>query len=269
MTVFNKYLKYFVIGFILIVIAFIFLSVIFGVSFLGNIFGIKEESLGEVVTVLDQEYAPETIELDIDSCKVSLKQGDRFVVRSSSSSLLIEGNENIRIIEKKRPWWNKKRLEVLEIIIPSSHVFKSSIISLGAGEFNVDTLKSNKLEMELGTGIFLANRLDVLESTVIKGGTGVINISDGEVYNLNMQLGVGDFTGNLSVLGNSKIQAGIGLINLSLKESLAQTQLDIQKGLGSVYVNGKEVSNISLGKYNNLIKIEGGVGDISISTMKE
>ena len=79
-----------------------------------------------------------------------------------------------------------------------------------------------------------------------------------------MKLGVGETRINAKLLGSSKINAGIGLVNLVLIES--GYEIDIDKGIGEVKYNGSKASDdLIIGNGENKISIYGGIGDIRIT----
>ena len=66
-------------------------------------------------------------------------------------------------------------------------------------------------------------------------------------------------------MGNSKIECGVGAVELNLLGNQENYQLNVEKGIGSIYVADKIYNNDdTIGNGNNHLKIEGGIGSIKV-----
>lgn len=78
-------------------------------------------------------------------------------------------------------------------------------------------------------------------------------------------MGVGKFSLDAKVLGNSDIEQGVGSMDLNLIGTSDDYQIYVDKGLGSVNIDGKNVKDDeNFGNGINKIDIDGGVGSINI-----
>ena len=119
--------------------------------------------------------------------------------------------------------------------------------------------------MELGAGKVTIDKLNVFDQTDIDSGAGEVEIRDGELNNLDLNMGVGKFTLNTKLSGNSTIDHGVGAFTLNLIGSKSDYQIYVNKGLGSVSLDGEEVAdNQTIGTGSNRLEIDGGVGKIDI-----
>ena len=82
-------------------------------------------------------------------------------------------------------------------------------------------------------------------------------------------MGVGETNINALLTGKSDIDAGIGNLNIMLNGSKEDYKINTEKGIGTVRIDGDSISNNqTFGNGDNLIKIDGGIGNISIKFNK-
>ena len=78
-------------------------------------------------------------------------------------------------------------------------------------------------------------------------------------------MGVGKTTITANITGNSKIDSGVGSLNLNILNSKENYRLKLSKGIGSIKVDNQDVKdNEVLGNGLNNLIIDGGVGEINI-----
>lgn len=83
-------------------------------------------------------------------------------------------------------------------------------------------------------------------------------------------MGVGKFEITSVITGNSKINAGIGNLELNIQGNKENYTIKADKGIGSIKIDGKEIAdNVTYGDGENTIKIDGGIGKINIEFEKE
>ena len=82
---------------------------------------------------------------------------------------------------------------------------------------------------------------------------------------LTLEMGMGELNLTAAVLGDSDLKFGVGESNVTLIGSKDDYKVDIEKGLGSITVDGNTVTDYgSSGNGQNHIEIEGGVGAINL-----
>ena len=83
-----------------------------------------------------------------------------------------------------------------------------------------------------------------------------------------LDLGIGEIDINSNITGNSQIDCGIGSVKLNLPGNKDEYTFDVSKGIGSITINqyGEVGDKSKLGNGQNYIKIDGGIGKISITT---
>lgn len=67
------------------------------------------------------------------------------------------------------------------------------------------------------------------------------------------------------LLGDSEFEFGVGESNITLIGNKEEYKVDIEKGIGSITIDGSVVTGTSsIGNGSNCIDIEGGVGAINL-----
>ena len=95
---------------------------------------------------------------------------------------------------------------------------------------------------------------------------GKTEIKSCEINNLKANLGVGTFDLNGKLTGTSKVDSGVGAINIDLLDSSENYTIDVDKGIGYVTVEGKKLEMDRVyGIGENHLSVDGGVGEIKIN----
>ena len=69
--------------------------------------------------------------------------------------------------------------------------------------------------------------------------------------------------------GNTQIDCGVGDVELELTGDAEKYAIHTEKGIGDIKINDSSVANDStIGKGENKINIEGGVGNVDIKMSK-
>lgn len=135
----------------------------------------------------------------------------------------------------------------ITIHIPKGLALRSLDMDAGTGYIRLEDIVSNSVELDAGTGYVEIVNVD-FSDTSLDAGTG--NIS---------------FDGRLS--DKTDIDAGTGNIELNIRGKREDYSLDIDKGLGSLNIDGESSSSIKIisSSTPNRLKIDSGVGNIDIN----
>ena len=207
-----------------------------------------------------------TLDIQINAADLKIEQGNEFAVVSNLKYLSVsESNGTLRIADKARP--NSRYTDaVLTLYIPKDTVFDHVHIGTGAAKMTVDILSAGSVELELGAGDVFIAAIHVTRKIDIDGGVGTITIADGVLNNLDAEIGVGELDLTAELRGKNDFSFGVGDADLTLVGSRDDYQLDIEKGLGSITVDGGSLSGFSGSvRAQNQIEIECGVGDVNIT----
>ncbi len=275
MTTAQKIIKYCAVAFAIFLIITIISAVLSAGYGLLNAIGIinfKENSLLEnMVTISDDAEEFLSLNLDIKSSNLQIKTGDKFEVKTNNSNIKYSNeNGSIKIKEDKLTNWLFGKIDIGELIIYIPENMKQIDevkINIGAGTVFIEQLNTKNLYLDLGAGNVAIDKLTVSEESKINGGAGNININSGEIANVDLDLGVGNTKIKSSVTGNSKIDTGVGELNLYLTLESSEYKIEVDKGIGKITFNDDKIlDNTIIGNGENYIKINGGIGNINIET---
>lgn len=207
----------------------------------------------------------EVLDLEIKSSNLNIKTGDNFYVDSDDKDIRINtSNNKLSIKEINNKIINNTKSNIT-IYIPENYIFNSSSIEAGAGIINIEKLRTNELDFDLGAGKTTLYNLEIIKEADIDTGAGELIINNSKFNNLDLDLGVGKVEVNAYILGKSTIDAGVGELNVKLLGNKTDYSIRASKGIGSFTLDGEKViDNNTYGNGYNTINITGGVGSIKI-----
>ena len=206
-----------------------------------------------------------SLDIQINAADFKIKHGDAFSVESNLKYLSVsEKNGVLTIVDEAKSSSNYSNA-ILKLYVPNGIVFDDVYITTGAAKLTVDTLSASSVELKLGAGDVRFESLNASANVDIEGGAGQITIVSGTLNDLSLEMGIGELNLTAAVLGESDLTFGVGESNLTLIGSKDDYKVDVEKGLGSISVDGKNVSDFgSSGNGQSHIHIEGGIGAVHI-----
>lgn len=207
-----------------------------------------------------------SLDIEISAADFKIESADKFSVESNLKYLSVsEKNGVLRIVDKAKS--NLTDSDAMLIVyVPNGTVFNDVDIETGAAKMTVDTLSANAMELKLGAGDVRVECLNASSNADIEGGVGRITIVSGTLNDLTLEMGMGELNLTAAVLGDSDLNFGVGESNVTLIGSKDDYKVDIEKGIGTITVDGKPVTDFgSSGNGQNHIEIEGGVGTVNLS----
>ncbi|NLL92117.1 MAG: DUF4097 domain-containing protein [Ruminococcaceae bacterium] len=206
------------------------------------------------------------IEIHAVNFEIETSNDSNFRVESNYKYLEVREKENKLIIKDKKDFhFSRNSNVVLKLYIPENATFEEVEIKTGAGETNLETLHAKCVDMQFGAGKAILNNVSVSENAFLEAGVGKLIIKDSTFCNLDLDMGVGnlEFTGTL--LGRNFLKMGVGSSQINLSGSLDNYSLDIEKGLGDIYVGDDNfIDNTKLGQGDRKVYFEGGIGSVNI-----
>lgn len=238
----------------------------------------KSEANGKRQIVDNEELSDfEKMSLEIGASNVQIIEGDTY-------SISIDVDEKIAIDYKV----DNKTLEVTQksnddkfnkdyfkhhsgnitITIPEDKEIKILKTEQGVGAWEVDDLFIEEIDMTMGVGSCNLNNI-VNQNLKIEGGVGNFETENIKSKDITVEAGVGNIDIDGEIKGNIDVEGGLG--SISLKTTLPEDAYfyELEKGLGGIVFNGKDIeSEESFGKNNApySMKISSGVGSINIET---
>lgn len=266
MTTLQKVIKYLAIAFAIFLTVIIISSILGAVGLFGGLFE-GDTVLEDAKTYMVSDNIRE-LSININAADFMIKQAEKFSVESNLNNLTVKEKDGLLIIkEEKRLGAYNGAMLILDV--PANTVFEKADIVTGAGRVTVDALSAASLNLELGAGEVNITALTATSKANIDGGAGKISIYGGTLNNLDLDMGVGQFNLTSVVLGNSKFDLGIGESNITLIGSKNDYNIDAEKGIGNITVNGENVSHFEGGSGKNYIDISGGIGAVNLVFREE
>ena len=273
MTTAQKIIKYFATAFAVFLIVTI-ISAIFGGGYvLLRAFGLintDKNIVTEDLKVISSEVKEiSTLKLELAFTNLEIKIGDSFKVETNNSKITFTNdNGSVKIKEEKYNWSeNHDNASELIIYIPEDMIaLDETKIEAGAGNINIEKLNTQGLYLELGAGDVKIANLTVSEEAKIDGGVGRTELKSCEINNLKANLGMGEFVFSGKLTGKNEVDSGVGAINIDLLDSSENYTIDVDKGIGSVTLDGMKLEMDRVyGTGENYLDIDGGIGEIKIN----
>ena len=272
MTTLQKVIKYLALAFAIFLTVSIVGGILSAVGLLGSLFSDDDAEWGDVIGETKNYTVSSEISdlnIQINAADFYIKEGNSFSVESNLKNLEVDeknGCLTLKDLTKiKLNGSNAYENAVLTIWVPVGTVFDNVNIKTGAGRFTVDSLSAATIGFELGAGDVTISKLIAEKSANIEGGAGRITISDGAIKNLDLEMGLGQLNLTSALTGDCNLDSGVGEMNVTLLGSKDDYELDIEKGIGNITIDGKNVTDFgSSGNGANEVDIHGGVGAINV-----
>lgn len=263
MTTTQKIIKYLALAFAI----FLVVSILGGILKTAGLFGMlltRDATLPES-KVYSIEDPVQSLRLQINAADLTIRQGDVFQVESNLKYLSVSVKNGVLSVVEDKKYTKDYKGATLILYIPADTVFEKADITTGACKLTAHELSANILRLELGAGDVLIRELNALHKADIEGGAGKVTVSAGTIHDLELNMGVGELNLSAALLGSSELHMGVGQANLTLLGGQDLYRVEIEKGIGTISVNGTAFSGQEkLGNGQNDVEIEGGVGSITL-----
>ena len=260
MTQAQKVIKYFAYALAIFIIISIFSLVIEIVRGVSGIY-IEEDVKNEQI-----EYDNYLI-LDLTKADLHIKTGDLLKAESDNKNINIKQDGNKLVVKDKKGLFLNKNKTVVNITVPENFEFDYVKIDTGAGNINIERLKSRVLNLDMGAGKLNINDITVNKEANVDTGAGEVIINNAFINKLDLDLGAGKTEFSGIIVGSADIDTGVGNFVMNLRDRIDNYTFDLNKGIGNILVNGDQISTdskVSNGSVN--IEIDGGIGNIEINT---
>lgn len=208
------------------------------------------------------------VQLNILKLEITDETSQKIMVEVINKNQYIncyERENNTLVIVEKTDRKTKSDVAIVNIYVPVEYEFNNVELELGAMKSSIECLKTANLELEVGVGDLNISTLVVNNSTNIETSVGEVSITNGYINNLQLDTEISNFEYSGRILGESKIEVGIGNLELDLDEQDLYT-VKVKVGTGKFMLNGEQCeTDGTFMNGNNLIVIQGGIGDITIN----
>lgn len=259
----DKTIKAFAIGFGIFLIIIIMASILSVITFFLNV---NEPSRGTSEEIPTDARKIQNIDVDLKAMSLEIVRGEEFKIKKTDIDeeyvdIRYSGNK-LYIKESKVKFWSSKFRGIITIYVPNELDLNYLDINVDAGKVYIDDIKARELDLDQGAGTVEINSSSFDEAS-IDGGAGKIEISSTTLKNLELSSGVGSTSIEGEILGRSEIECGVGAIKLNLTNSKEDYTFAVEKGIGSIKIDGVDAAS-RVGSGENFIQIEGGVGSITV-----
>lgn len=273
----QKVIKWFALALAALLIVTIFSGIIGGLSFVGMMVWGDEISWNGNSEWVNTEFSgKEMTRLDVSVKATAVrirtaKEGESVRIETNNEYITswVDGS-TLNVVEKSYGFFGWGGTGDLVIYVREDTAFDSVEIEIGAGTLDVERLEARDLKLNLGAGKTAIDELVATRRAEIDGGAGVVEIRGGELHDLDLDLGAGKAELRARVVGNGRVTAGVGKTELTLIGREEDYRLRIDKGIGSVTLDGRSLSDgESVGSGTTLIEIDSGVGAVEMKIVEE
>lgn len=273
----QKVIKWFALALAALLIVTIFSGIIGGLSFVGMMVWEDEISWNGNSEWVNTEFSgKEMTRLDVNVKATAVrirtaKEGEPVRIETNNEYITswVDGS-TLNVVEKSHGFFGWGGTGDLVIYVREDTTFDSVEIEIGAGTLDVERLEARDLKLNLGAGKTAIDELVATRRAEIDGGAGVVEIRGGELHDLDLDLGAGKAELRARVVGNGRVTAGVGKTELTLIGREEDYRLRIDKGIGSVTLDGRSLSDgESVGSGATLIEIDSGVGAVEMKIVEE
>ena len=230
----------------------------------------KHDAVLDEAWIYEAKAEVHSLDIRVNAADFKIEQGDKFSVESNLKYLSVREESGVLILDDETKRGSDYEDAMLKLTVPRGAVFDTVDIRTGAAEMTVDTLPAKMLNMKLGAGDVLFEHLYISSEIDIEGGAGEITVLSGTLSNLDLEMGMGELELTAALLGDCDLEFGVGESDITLIGTKDDYTVDIDKGLGSITVDGTKVNDFgSSGSGKNRIDIQGGVGEIHLNFREE
>ena len=204
-------------------------------------------------------------EAEVEKVKVSTdKSREGYDIKDKNGTLII--NDKLKMKGFFKYFGRSHRENNLTIHLPKNYNLEKLEIEAGAGRVILEDFTADNLDINAGAGAVSAKNVKAYK-TKLTGGVGSMDLIDVEFESGKIDCGVGKLYISGKLIGNNKINSGVGEVILDLSGQLEDYNLLVEKGLGGIFVNGKEYKNVNFkeNKAENTLEIQGGIGKINLN----
>lgn len=177
----------------------------------------------------------QTLDLDIHlaNLEIDISPNASFQIETNYKHLKVEEKGDKLVIKDKKDFRpNAFSGAVVKLYFPEDCIFNDAVIQTGAGRNDLKNLQAKRLDIRFGVGESYLENVNALEKASLEGGAGALTISDSRFQNLDLELGVGQFDFSGLLLGQNKLEMGVGSSQIELLGTFKDYRLNIKKRIG-------------------------------------
>lgn len=170
---------------------------------------------------------------------------------------------------KQSEIWNETDKTVINVYLPENYSMEEIDIVLGAGQVNIGSLDAKTIDISVGAGKMIAERL-IGNEIDIEVGAGEIDVEEMNAKESNIEVGAGKFSGYNIAVQNMDLNCAMGSITLEMMDSETNYNFELEAALGSVTIGENTYSGLSQEKTiqngaDKNLSIECAMGSVNAS----
>lgn len=184
-------------------------------------------------------------------------------------------DDTLEIIDTRSNKQVTKRTTIrLCMDIPKDYRFNKVKLDIGAGDIQVEELLTKKMNLEGGAGVFRAQSLTVSDAFDAELGVGDFYIEHAELGDTKIECGVGAMEiADCELAGDALFRGGVGDVTIGLDAEEKDYNYHLASGLGRLTVFGKNYHAFNKVKEQNndadyTITLDCGAGAMCIKQAK-
>lgn len=277
----QQLIKAFAIVLATLIIVGIFAAIIGGVSFLAAVTGAEiggwvGESTGPWTSEDYESQRARELEMNVKTTSVEFRlvdDGEPVRVETNNeyvTTWIDKDGQRLNVVEKSHGVFGWGGRGEVIVYVRKNIEFDKVQLAIGAGALDIESLSARVLDLDLGAGRTEIRDLKVSEHAKIDGGAGFLAIRNADLKDAQLELGVGKAEIKAKLVGNSKVDAGVGKVELNLVGKEQDYCVRIDKGIGSVELNGVKMKDNSVwGTGQNNVDVESGVGAVELKITED
>ncbi|MBQ9121133.1 MAG: DUF4097 family beta strand repeat protein [Clostridia bacterium] len=211
-----------------------------------------------------------SLNIQINAADFMIKHAEEFSVESNLKHLSVSEKDGVLTVVDQAKGNAAYADAIFILYVPNDVAFDQVKLVTGAAKLTAVPLSADSMELKLGAGDASFDSLNATSRIDMKGGAGQITVVGGTLNNLTLEMGVGELNLTAALLGNNELSLGVGESNVTLLGSKEDYKVEIEKGIGSITVDGENVSNFDvIGNGKSHVEISGGIGAINLSFQAE
>lgn len=217
-----------------------------------------------------------SLEIEVGACEMSMLDSADGDFRLETENVgKIQGyvsNGTLHIKAIRRTGIGEKHCRIL-LYVPKEFRFEKADIEMGAGALDFSRLEAGKASISVGAGQITCSDSLKADKLDLEVGMGEIVVSGMETTELDAEVGMGSLVLSGDIGGNADVSCAMGSIEMKLAKSEQDYNYELESAMGSVEIGGysisglageKKIDNKAAGK----IKLDCSMGSIEISFMK-
>lgn len=273
MTTFQKVVKYLAFAFAILLCVGIFGGIIGGIASIAPLLDKAASNDVDTNISTDKEIAEfavtgdvKKLYIDIGAADLTLEYGEKAYVKYDRNRVNVKQDGGKLTVSEKTRLFNIDGNTDIVICLAKGTELADTDIDTGAGSVFCDGLVTNSLDVDLGAGGAEFRNITVSREADVDGGAGKLVIAGGIIRNLDFDMGVGRAEVRCILEGENKLDLGVGACVLELVGTEADYCLKLDKGIGNITVDGRNVHDGDvLGNGKTIVDIDGGIGSVSVT----